>query len=122
MKLAIPVDEKTMKTNVCVSFGRAPYFLIYDTESKEGTFIDNSAALSTGGAGVKAAQIIVDHKVDALLVPRCGENAAEIFKAADIKLFKTTTLWAQENIDACTAGKLPVLDKVHAGLHGHGGH
>ena len=122
MKLAIPVDEKTMATNVCVSFGRAPYFLIYNTVNKEGTFIDNSAAASTGGAGVKAAQIIVDHKVDVLLVPRCGENAAEVFKAADIKLFKTTTLWAQENIDAYMTGKLPALDEIHAGFHGHGDH
>ena len=34
MKIAIPVDEKSLESNVCVSFGRAPYFLIYDTESK----------------------------------------------------------------------------------------
>ena len=42
MKIAIPVDEKSMGTNVCVSFGRTPYFLIYDTESKESSFINNS--------------------------------------------------------------------------------
>ena len=27
MKIAIPVDEKTLESNVCVSFGRTPYFL-----------------------------------------------------------------------------------------------
>lgn len=122
MKIAIPVDEKNIGTNVCVSFARAPYFFIYDMESKEGSFFDNGAAASTGGAGVKAAQIIVDHKVDALLVPRCGENAAEVLRAAEIKLFKTTTLWAKDNIDAFKAGKLPALDEIHAGFHGHGDH
>jgi predicted Fe-Mo cluster-binding NifX family protein len=35
MKIAIPVDEKTLESNVCVSFGRTPYFLIYDVETKE---------------------------------------------------------------------------------------
>jgi predicted Fe-Mo cluster-binding NifX family protein len=35
MKIAIPVDEKTLESNVCASFGRTPYFLIYDTETKE---------------------------------------------------------------------------------------
>ena len=35
MKIAIPVDEKTLESNVCVSFGRAPYFLVYDTETRE---------------------------------------------------------------------------------------
>jgi predicted Fe-Mo cluster-binding NifX family protein len=110
-----------MKTNVCVSFGRTPYFLIYDTETKDSEFLDNSAAASTGGAGIKAAQTIVDNKVNALLTPRCGENAAEVIKSAEIKIFKTTFTSVRDNIDAFIAGKLPVLDEIHAGFHGHGG-
>ena len=70
MKIPIPVDEKDMGTNVCVSFGRTPYFLIYDTETKESTFLDNSAATSTGGAGIKAAQTLVDNKVNVLLTTK----------------------------------------------------
>lgn len=121
MKIIIPVDERDMGTNVCVSFGRAPYFLVYDTETKESLFIDNSAAASTGGAGIKAAQIIVDSKVDALLTPRCGENAADVLKAADIKIFKTIGDSTRENLDAFIAGNLSLLGEIHAGFHGHGG-
>jgi len=118
MKIVIPVDDKDMGTNVCVSFGRTPYFLIYDTVTKESLFLDNSAAESTGGAGIKAAQIIVDNKADALLTPRCGENAAEVLKAANIKIFKTTSASTQDNIDAFMVGKLPLLEEIHAGFHG----
>ncbi len=121
MKIAIPVDEKSMGTNVCVSFGRAPHFLIYDTETQESLFLDNSAAASTGGAGIKAAQTIVDNEAHALLTPRCGQNAAEVLKSADIKMFKTTSASVKDNIDAFLAGKLPVLDEFHAGFHGHRG-
>ena len=121
MKIAIPVDEKTLESNVCVSFGRTPYFLIYDVETKESIFIDNSAAASTGGAGIKAAQIIVDNKVNALLTPRLGENAADVLKPAEIKIYKTTTGSAKDNIDAFIAGKLSLLDEIHAGFHGRGG-
>ncbi len=71
-------------------FGRAPYFMIYDTETKKSDFLDNSAAASTGGAGIKVAQAIVDSKANALLTPRCGENAADVLKAADIKIYKTS--------------------------------
>lgn len=78
MKIAMPVDDKSMETTVSQSFGRTPYFLIYDTESKESIFLDNGAAASQGGAGIKAAQSIVDNKVSALLTPRCGENAAQV--------------------------------------------
>ena len=38
MKIAIPVDEKNMESGVCPSFGRAPYFLFYNTETKESFF------------------------------------------------------------------------------------
>lgn len=121
MKIAIPVDEKNMEANICISFGRTPYFLIYDTETKESIFIENHAAASTGGAGIQAAQTVVDSKAGALLTPRCGKNAADVFKAADIKIFETPITSAKENIEAFIAGKLPLLDEIHAGFHGHGG-
>ena len=121
MKIAMPVDEKTLESSVCASFGRTPYFLIYDTETKDSVFIDNSAAASTGGAGIKAAQTMVDNKANALLTPRCGQNAADVIKSADIKIFKTTSASVKDNIAAYIDGKLPLLDEIHAGFHGHGG-
>ena len=121
MKIAIPVDEKSLDSNVCVSFGRTPYFLIYDVDTKESVFLDNSAAASTGGAGIKAAQTIVDNKANVLLTPRSGENAAEVLKSADIEIFKTTSASVKDNIDAFIDGKLSLLDEIHAGFHGHGG-
>ncbi len=121
MKIALPVDEKNMKTGVCISFGRTPYFLIYDTETQEAIFIDNSAAASQGGAGIKAAQTIVDNKAEVLLTPRCGENAAEVIKAASIKIFKTMAGSAMDSINAFIDGKLSLLEEIHAGFHHHGG-
>jgi predicted Fe-Mo cluster-binding NifX family protein len=121
MKIAIPADDKILESTVCVSFGRSPYFLIYDTESMESTFIKNEAATSQGGAGIKAAQVIVDSKVNVLLTPRCGENAAEVIKAAKIKIYRSTHKSLIENIEAFSAKELSLLDEIHAGLHGHGG-
>jgi predicted Fe-Mo cluster-binding NifX family protein len=121
MKIAVPVDDKSLETSVCVSFGRALYFLIYDTESKERIFVDNSAAASQGGAGIKAAQNIVDNSVSALITPRCGENAAEVIEAANIKIYKTINDSLNDNIDAFNDGKLALLKEIHAGFHGQGG-
>jgi predicted Fe-Mo cluster-binding NifX family protein len=121
MKIALPVDDRNLETTVCMSFGRAPYFLIYDSESKEAAFLDNSAAASQGGAGIKAAQSIVDNQVSALLTPRCGENAAGVLKAAGIKLYKTTSGSAMDNVNAFIDGKLSLLGEIHPGLHRHGG-
>lgn len=121
MKIAIPVNDKSMNSSVCDNFGRTPYYLIYNTESKESIFLDNSAAASQGGAGIKAAQTVVDNKVNALLTPRCGENAAEVIKAANIQLYKTISDSVKENIDALNEGKLALLEDIHPGFHGRGG-
>ncbi len=121
MKIAIPVDEKQENTAVCVSFGRTPYFLIFDTEAQESQFLDNSAAASQGGAGIKAAQSLVDHHCAVLLTPRCGENAAEVLRAADIAIYKTESGSAMDNLQAFADGKLSALTEIHAGFHHHGG-
>ena len=60
MKIAMPVDEKIVNPKINNTFGRTPYFVIYDTNNEEYSFIDNSGNASQGGAGIKAAQAIVD--------------------------------------------------------------
>lgn len=121
MKIAIPADENILENEVCMSFGRVPYFYIYDTDTKIGEFIENKAAISPGGAGVKAAQIVVDNLADTLITPRCGENAAEVFKATKLQIYKSTIGSIQDNINAYMDKKLVVLDKFHSGFHGVGG-
>ena len=121
MKIAIPVDEASMESNVCVSFGRAPYFLIFDTETQNSNFVDNQvAASSSGGAGIKAAQLVVDQGVEALLTPRCGENASDVFDIAKIKRFKTINSSIQDNLNAFHQNQLQELIEIHKGHH-HGG-
>ena len=121
MIIAIPTDEESMKSNVCISFGRTPYFLIYDTDTRDYVFIDNKASSSQGGAGIKAAQLLVDNKIDALITPRCGENAADVIKVANIQMYKTINNSIYDNIEAFSYGKLLMLEETHAGFHHHGG-
>lgn len=120
MKIAIPVNDKSMEENVCPSFGRTPYFLIYETETKDYDFMENSAALSQGGAGIKAAQFVADQGTQALITPRCGQNAADVIQASGIKIYKTVNESIEDNINAFIDGKLSLLNEIHAGFHNHG--
>ncbi len=119
MTIAIPVDENNSETNVCVSFGRAPYFMLCDLESSTTDFVVNSAADAQGGAGLKAAQIVADSGASVLLTPRCGQNAAEVLNAAQVKIYKTDGSGAAENLAAYKEGKLALMTQFHAGFHGH---
>lgn len=116
MKIALPLDEN--KIDVCVSFARAPYFAFVDTDNNSKDIVDNPAAQAHGGAGVKAAQLIIDRKAEALLTVRCGENAAEAFQAAGIEIYKTSGIGAEDNVKLFKEGKLEKLTQFHAGFHG----
>jgi len=119
MKIAIPVDSNNENTDVCVSFGRAPYFLIHDTETKTNEFVTNEGEIAQGGAGIKAAQTVVDSKAEVLLTPRCGENAAEVLNCAKIKIYKSEKGAAKSNIESFEKGKLSELKEIQPGMHGH---
>ncbi|WP_320128265.1 NifB/NifX family molybdenum-iron cluster-binding protein [uncultured Sphaerochaeta sp.] len=120
MIIAIPSDGESLDTSVCVSFGRTPFYCLYDTETKECEFKVNEAAESPGGAGIMAAQTLVDKKVATLITIRCGENAAKILQSANISLYKALDLSIADNIDAFLNKKLSVLESIHPGFHnGH---
>lgn len=116
MKIAIPLNET--KQAVCVSFGRAPYFLFHDTDSNTEEILDNTAAQAQGGAGIKAAQFVADHKAGALITVRCGENASEVLQTAKIAIYKSQAGSAADNLKALADGKLEPLNHFHPGFHG----
>ena len=51
--------------------------------------LDNPAAEAEGGAGLKAAQFVLDSGADTIITVRCGENAGNVFKAAEMKIYKS---------------------------------
>ena len=118
MKLAIPVDEQKLDTTVCMSYGRTPFFMIYDTDKKDAAYLDNSAISAMGGAGIKASQSLVDAGAEAVLTQRLGENAAEVLGAAGIPIYKTVHEKALDNIEAFEKDELEILTEIHAGFHG----
>ena len=116
MRIAIPVDDNGQ--DLCVSFGRTPCFLIADTQGNSQTLVSNPAADAEGGAGIKAAQCVVDSGAEALITIRCGENAAQVLQAAGITIYQSQGKTAQENLSALAEGKLQVMTHFHAGFHG----
>ena len=120
MIIGIPVNEDNMNSEVSDNFGRAGYFLVYDNDKDEAKFVENTAASSQGGAGIEAAQILVDQKIDSLITPRCGKNAAEVLQSANIKIYKSISTSIEESLKSLKEGKLDPLLDIHPGLHRHG--
>ncbi|MDI9497863.1 MAG: NifB/NifX family molybdenum-iron cluster-binding protein [Bacillota bacterium] len=119
MKIAIPVDSRGLDARVSANFGRANGFLFYDTETKAESYIENAARMARGGAGIQAAQTIVDQGAVALLTPRLGGNAADVLDEAGVKIYRSTGGTARDNVAAFAEGRLSLLDEVHEGFHGN---
>ncbi len=86
MKIAISASGQTLDADVDPRFGRCQYFIIADPETMEFEAIDNSSAMAAGGAGIAAAQNIVERGVEALLTGNCGPNAHGVLTSAGVKI------------------------------------
>ncbi len=120
MIICVPVEKLQEKIVVCESFGRTPYFLIYDSSSKERKILDNEAARSQGGAGPKAAQLLIDNNVESLLAFRCGQNAADVLTSGNVKIYKIRENDVDKAIEDFLEGKYELLTEIHEGFHNHG--
>ena len=114
MKIAIALDDN--KEDVCIVLARAPYFLI--REKGVDTIVENPGAQAQGGAGIQAAQFLVDQQVTDLITVRCGQNAADVFQAAGIRIYKSAGKTAAQDLTALENGTLERLESFHSGYQG----
>ena len=67
-------------------FGRCAYFIIANPETYEFEALPNEAAMASGGAGIRAAQIVTSKSVDAVLTGSVGPNAFPALQDAGVKI------------------------------------
>ena len=87
MKIAISSTGKTLDSTVELRFGRAPLFIIYDTDTREFTVLDNAANAALGqGAGIQTAQAVAAAGVRKAVSGRFGPKATLALNQAGIEL------------------------------------
>ena len=80
----------------------------------------NPAAQAQGGAGIQAAQFVVDRRADAVITVRCGQNSAEVLQAADIAVYQAAGSAVDGKPESPCGGKAcRSWTHFHAGFHGH---
>ena len=88
MKIAICAESADFDGIVADRFARCDYFIIYDHNTLQHDYVQNSAKNESSGAGNKAAKQLADLEVDFVLVPEIGPKAFEVLTAFDIKAHK----------------------------------
>ncbi len=88
MKIVITSKNPGKDSLVEMRFGRAPCYIIIDSETGTDMTIENPAASGAGGVGTKAVRILLSHGVDTVITGQVGENAARALEAAGIGVFE----------------------------------
>ncbi len=111
MKIAVTTSGQDLSSQVDPRFGRAPYFLIVDTETMEFQVVDNTQTMGfSHGAGPQAAQAIVDQNAKVLLTGSCGPNAFRALQAAGIEVIVNVTGTVKEAVERYKAGEFKSTD------------
>jgi len=87
MKIAISSSGKDLDSPIDPRFGRCQYFIFVDPETMEFEVSENEGLMASGGAGVQAAQSVVQKGASAVITGNLGPNAASALSASGIKVY-----------------------------------
>ncbi|RWX48004.1 putative Fe-Mo cluster-binding protein, NifX family [Candidatus Electrothrix aarhusensis] len=88
MKICITAIENDINAATDAAFGRAPWFVLVDTESGATEGIENVSSQAAQGAGIAAAQTMSEHGVDAVLTGRLGPKARAALEASGVGMYE----------------------------------
>ena len=122
MKIAVSTSGTSLEAMVDPRFGRCPYYIFVDTDSGTFEVQQNAAAMAGGGAGIQAAQAVVENGAQVVISGNIGPNAFQVFSAAGIPTYTATGITVSQAVAAFKAGTLPSAGgapgPAHAGTGG----
>lgn len=85
MKIAISSTGSNEESRLDPRFGRCAYFAVYDTESRNIEFMENSAKYADSGAGPAAATFVAANKVAKVISGNFGFKAEDMLNSLHIE-------------------------------------
>lgn len=84
MKVVVTSSGTDLEAQVQPNFGRCPIYIFVDTETLQFEAVENPAANAAGGAGIRAAQFVVERGAQAVVTGNVGPNASQVFESAGV--------------------------------------
>ncbi len=107
MKIVISAQDDQKDSLIDQRFGRARYFLFFDTDSGEFRSQANTLNLNAAqGSGVQSAANVARMGADFLITGHCGPKAFDVLKAAGIQVVLGVSGKASEAVEALKSGTL----------------
>ena len=108
MIILISSQGQSLESPIEPRFGRSPWLIKYDTDTKESTAFPNPGGRQSGGAGVAAAQFVIDQAGDTVVSGDFGPNAQRVLESANITMLKFPdhVEYVKDILDLVHQGKL----------------
>ena len=106
MKICVTATAGNLNAQVDPRFGRCQYFVFVDSDTMAFEAMANEAIAAPGGAGIQAAQTVVNKGVDVLVSGSIGPNAFQVLSAAGVKIATGAYGTVQEAVEMYKAGRL----------------
>ena len=119
MKIGISSSGSDSSSRLDMRFGRCSFFAIHDTDTETTEFIENPAQAASGGAGIAAAQEMINRDVEAVITGNMGPNAFNVFANSDIKVYRCATVPIDNAIQLFLESRLEQITQAgpaHAGM------
>ena len=118
MKIAVSAEGNDIQSKVDPRFGRAAYFIIYNTDDDSFEAVSNDINVQAmQGAGVQAAQTVAGKRVDWVVSGNMGPKAFRGLKAAGIKIAAWDKGTVEEAVKLIKENKLEEISQ--ANVEGH---
>ena len=118
MKIAVTATGTTPESPLDARFGRAAYFLVFDSDTKTWETVENTQNLNAAqGAGIQSAQNIARLGVSALVSGHCGPKAFRVLQAAGIKIYNCDAATVSDALDLYKSGKLKEANDADVESH-----
>ena len=118
MKVAFSTSGTDLSAPLDMRFGRAPKFLVYDTDTDAFTIVDNTQNLNAAqGAGIQSAQNVANSGAHVLVSGHCGPKAFRVLSVAEIKVYTSDAPTVEEALKRFRAGTL--VESTSADVEGH---
>lgn len=117
MKIAITSSGDNLNSQMDPRFGRCQYFVVVDPDTMDFKAIPNESAVASGGAGIQAAQTIVNVGINTLITGNMGPNAFEVLSAAGIETMTGASGTVRYALELYKSGSLLSAAGATVGAH-----
>ncbi len=117
MRIVVSAQGENLDAPASPVFGRCPTYVFVHTETMEFEAVPNPAMSQGGGAGIQAAQFVVERGAQAVLTGNLGPNAFDVLRAAGIPGYLVPEGTVSQAVEAFKANRLQSMVGANVAAH-----